>query len=54
MRGLSIPEDFPLEELVTQELISVSIGRHHLRLAFAREEGATGFKRIRQYPSRPA
>lgn len=41
MTGFSIPEDFPLEELVTQELISVSIGRHHLRLAFAREEGAT-------------
>ena len=41
MTGFSIPEDFPLEELVTQELISVTIGRHHLRLAFARKEAAT-------------
>jgi hypothetical protein len=41
MTGFSFPEDFPLEELVTQELISVSIGRHHLRLAFAREDGAS-------------
>ena len=36
MGGFSIPEDFPLEEMVTQELTNVSVGRHHVRLLFIR------------------
>jgi hypothetical protein len=36
MAGFSIPEDFPLRELITQELTNVSIGRHHVRLLFVR------------------
>jgi hypothetical protein len=36
MAGFSIPEDFPLGELVTQELTNVSIGRHFVRLIFVR------------------
>lgn len=34
MAGLSIPQDFPLEALVGQELSQVCIGRHHLRMRF--------------------
>jgi hypothetical protein len=34
MAGLSISHDFPLEELVGQELSQISIGRHHLRMSF--------------------
>ncbi len=36
MAGYSIPLDFPLAELVTQELTNVSIGRHYVRLLFLR------------------
>lgn len=36
MGGSSIPEDFPLEEMVSQELTNVSVGRHHVRLLFIR------------------
>lgn len=36
MAGWSIPEDFPLGELVTQELTNVSISRHYARLLFVR------------------
>jgi hypothetical protein len=39
MAGWSIPEDFPLGELVTQELTNVSIGRSYVRLTFIRPEG---------------
>lgn len=39
MAGWSIPEDFPLGELVTQELTNISIGRHHVRLSFVVLEG---------------
>ncbi|MGO4381911.1 hypothetical protein [Pseudoduganella sp. RAF53_2] len=34
MPGLSIPLDFPLTELVGQELSNLSIGRHYLMLSF--------------------
>jgi hypothetical protein len=34
MPGLSIPDDFPLHELVGQELSNLSIGRHNLILSF--------------------
>ncbi|WP_092762901.1 DUF6188 family protein [Rhodoferax sp. OV413] len=34
MAGFSVPQDFPLGELVTQELTNVSIGRHYVRLLF--------------------
>ncbi|MCE3262126.1 MAG: hypothetical protein K0R43_1205 [Pseudoduganella sp.] len=34
MTGLSIPLDFPLSELVGQELSNLSIGRHYLMLSF--------------------
>jgi hypothetical protein len=36
MARFSIPDDFPLHELVTQELINLSIGRHSLAMAFTR------------------
>lgn len=39
MTDWSIPEDFPLSELVTQELTNVSIGRHYVRLLFVRPNG---------------
>ncbi len=39
MAGLSIPQDFPLDALVGQELRQVCIGRHHLRLSFIRLRG---------------
>lgn len=39
MAGWSIPEDFPLDELVTQELTNISISRHYVRLSFVRLEG---------------
>lgn len=39
MAGWSIPEDFPLRELVAQELTNISIGRHYVRLFFVRLEG---------------
>jgi hypothetical protein len=32
--GFSIPADFPLDELVGQELSNLSIGRHYLMLSF--------------------
>ena len=38
MGGFSIPEDFPLGELVSQELTNVSVGRHFVRLMFVRLE----------------
>jgi hypothetical protein len=38
MAGWSIPEDFPLGELVAQELTNISIGRHYVRLLFVRLE----------------
>lgn len=38
MAGWSIPEDFPLDELVTQELTNISISRHYVRLSFVRLE----------------
>jgi len=34
MAGLSIPEDFPLHELLGQELSNLSIGRQYLMLSF--------------------
>ena len=37
MAGLSIPDDFPLNELVAQELYQLAIGRHSLSLNFARD-----------------
>lgn len=37
MAGLSIPDDFPLNELVAQELKQLAIGRHSLSLNFARD-----------------
>jgi len=37
MTGLSIPDDFPLNELVAQELNQLAIGRHSLSLNFARD-----------------
>jgi hypothetical protein len=37
MAGLSIPDDFPLNELVAQELNQLAIGRHSLSLKFARD-----------------
>lgn len=37
MTGLSIPDDFPLNELVAQELNQLGIGRHSLSLNFARD-----------------
>lgn len=37
MAGLSIPDDFPLNELVAQELNQLAIGRHSLSLNFARD-----------------
>lgn len=39
MAGWSIPQDFPLEELVTQELTNVSVGRHFVRLSLLRADG---------------
>jgi len=36
MADWSIPKDFPLGELVTQELTYVSIGRSYVRLMFIR------------------
>lgn len=36
MAGSPIPEDFPLDELVRLELTNISIGRHYVRLLFAR------------------
>jgi len=44
MAGWLIPEDFPLGELVTQELTNVSIGRRYVRLLFVRSN-ATVAKR---------
>jgi hypothetical protein len=37
MAGLSIPEDFPLNDLLTQELNQLAIGRHSLSLNFERD-----------------
>jgi hypothetical protein len=37
MAGLSIPEDFPLNLLLGQELSHLSIGRHNLSLYFVRD-----------------
>jgi hypothetical protein len=37
MTGLSIPDDFPLNELVAQELNQLAIGRHNLSLNFSRD-----------------
>lgn len=37
MAGLSIPDDFPLNQLVAQELNQLAIGRHSLSLNFARD-----------------
>jgi hypothetical protein len=39
MAGWAIPEDFPLGELMTQELTNVSIGRHFVRLLLLRANG---------------
>jgi hypothetical protein len=39
MAGWSIPEDFALNELVTQELTNISISLHYVRLSFVRLEG---------------
>lgn len=39
MAGFSIPDDFPLDDLVTQELAKVSIGRNYVRLQFAQSDG---------------
>lgn len=39
MVGWSISEDFPLGELVTQELSNVSISRHYVRLLFVHSNG---------------
>ena len=36
MAGLSIPPDFPLSELLGQELSNLSIGLHFLRMSFIR------------------
>ena len=36
MVGLSIPEDFPLSNLVAQELTQVCIGAYHVRMNFYR------------------
>ena len=34
MVGLSIPDDFPLSSLITQELVQVCIGPHQVQLRF--------------------
>jgi len=34
--GYPIPEDFPLGDLVSQQLTNLAIGRHYLRLMFIR------------------
>lgn len=34
MTGFSIPENFPLVELIEQELSNLSIGRHYLCMSF--------------------
>jgi hypothetical protein len=39
MPGFSIPDYFPLGDLITQELANVSIGRHYVRLQFVRSDG---------------
>ena len=39
MAGFAIPDDFPLNDLVSQELTNVSIGRHHVRLLFGHADG---------------
>lgn len=36
MAGFPIPDEFPLDDLVPQELVNVSIGRHDVRMLFAR------------------
>lgn len=38
MVGLSIPDDFPLLQLIGQELIQVCIGSHHVRLNFSKPQ----------------
>jgi hypothetical protein len=36
--GLSIPQDFPLDKLVGQELINLSIGKYYLSLFFSGQD----------------
>ena len=46
MAGLAIPEDFPLNKLLAQELNQLAIGRHSLSLNFSRDriDIETGFE----------
>ena len=37
MAGLSIPDNFPLRELIAQELNQLTVGRHSLSLNFTRD-----------------
>ena len=39
MAGLSIPQDFPLDALVGQQLTQICIGRHHVRMSFIKLRG---------------
>jgi hypothetical protein len=40
--GFPIPADFPLDKLVSQELMNISVGRHYVRLLFQWLDTLTG------------
>lgn len=44
MTGLSIPDDYPLQDLVGQELTQVCIGKHSVGLKFYQYNGSSGAK----------